>query len=225
MAELTFPEEYKDGFVAIRGLEEDQVRELVAAFKDEPATLNRAEVQKRLQAKTSIPPGDLASILEALISLYALRDSVDEELPVFVEVISGMINQSSIEELAFASEKEREHFEAKLFQLLSIGSLDIAARATDVLYERERTIHGKPRIFTDLRPIFEPGPEPSPRGAAIVHTLKISYHEDRQVRELFVALDTENVNELIGVLERANSKAEALKEFLSDTDLQYIDVE
>lgn len=225
MAELTFPEEYRDGFVAIRALEEDQVRELVTALEDEPATFNRAELQRRLEAKTSVPSGDLASILDALISLYALRDSVDEELPVFVEVIGGMIDGSHIEELEFANEEERQHFEANLLQLLGIDSLDIAARASDILYERERTIHGKPRIFTDIRPIFEVGPEPSPRGAAIVHTLKISYHEDRRVRELFVALDTENVNELIDVLERANSKAEALKRSLGGTDLQYIGVE
>src|SRR5215211_3244060 len=148
MAELTIPEEYEDGFVAIRRLEEDRVRGLVAALKDEPTTLRRTKLQERLEAKTSIPPSDLASILETLISLYALRDSVDEELPVFVEVISEMVNESDIETLSFANEKEREHFEANLFQLLGIESLDIAARASDILYERERTIHGKPRIFT-----------------------------------------------------------------------------
>lgn len=226
MAELSIPEEYERGFLAIRGLEEDQVRELVSVLENEPTTLKRVELQRRIEGKTTIRPSDLDSIMETLISLYALRDSTEDlPLPDFVEVVSEMVDESHVEELKFTDEEDRERFKTKLVQLLGIDSLDIAARAADILYARERTIHGKPRVFTDIRPIFDEGPEPSPRGASIVHTLKMSYHEGGRVRELFVALDTENVNDLIDALDRANSKAEALKKFLDGTDIQYIDLE
>ena len=59
----------------------------------------------------------------------------------------------------------------------------------------------------------------------IVHTLKISYHEGRRVKEFFVSLDPEQVDELIRVLGRAESKAESLKRMLSATNVPYIDGE
>lgn len=225
MADLTIPEQYERGFIEIRGLEEDQVRELVSALKDEPPMLNRADLQQRVGQKVSPDlSSNLDEIMETLISLYALRDSMGLALPDFVEAVTGMVDESGTEELEFAREEERERFEATLVQLLGLDSLSIAARAADILYERERTVHGIPRVFTDIRPIFGADPEAKLRGAVIVHTLKISYHEREQIRELFVALDAENVNELIDVLQRANSKAETLKRFLDDTGVQYIDV-
>ena len=225
MADLTIPEQYERGFVEIRRLEEDQVQELVSALEDESPMLSRADLQQRVEQKLSFDlSNNLDEIMETLVSLYALRDNAGLTLPDFVEAVTGMVDESDIEELKFAQEEERESFKSKLDQLLGLDSLDIAARAADILYERERTVHGIPRVFTDIRPIFGADPEAKPRGAVIAHTLKISYHERGQVRELFVALDTENVNELIDILQRANSKADALKQFLSDTGLQYVDV-
>jgi hypothetical protein len=225
MADLAIPEQYERGFIEIRGLEEDQVRELVSALKDEPPMIGRADLQQRVGQKVGPDlSSNLDTIMETLISLYALRDSMGLALPDFAEVVVGMMDESYIEELDFEREEERKSFKARLVELLEVDSLDVAARAVDVLYERERTVHSLPRVFTDIRPIFGANPEASPRGALIVHTLKISYHERGRVKELFVALDAENVNELIDVLQRANSKADALKRFLDGTDLQYIDV-
>lgn len=221
---MTIPEQYEDGFVEIRRLKEDQVRELVSALKEEPSMLSRADLQRGIERRVSPDlSSKLDTIMETLISLYGLRDRTGLELPDFVEVVSEMVDESYVEGLGFTDEKDRERFKAELTQLLSIDALDIAARATDILYERERTIHGMPRIFTDIRPIFGADPEAGLRGAVIVHTLKVRYHDGRRVEELFLGLDTEHVNELIGVLERANSKAEALKQFLEDKDVPYID--
>lgn len=224
MAEFGIPEQYERGFIEIRQLREDQVRELVSALEGALPTRNRADLQKAVEEK--MPPDlsdDLGELMETLISLYALRDSMGLEVQNFVEVVDEMMDESYIEELNFANEEDRERFNAKLKRLLSVDSLEIAARAADILYERERTIHGIPRIFTDIRPVFGADPKGGPRGAVLVHTLKIRYHEGREVKELFLGLDTEHVNELIGVLERANSKAEALKQYLDEKDLPYID--
>ena len=224
MAEFAIPEEYQRGFIDIRQLDEDRVRKLVLALEDAPPTRNRADLQRRIVEKTgSESDGDLDEIMETLISLYALRDSMGLDLPEFVELVDEMMEESHIEELNFADDEDRENFNTKLTQLLSVYSLDISARAADILYERERTIHGTPRIFTDIRPVFGADPKIGPRGAVLVHTLKIRYHEGREIQEVFLGLDTDQVNELMGVLERAISKAEALKRFLEDKDVPYID--
>jgi len=224
MADLAIPEQYERGFIGILQLDESQVRELVSLLEDVSPTRNLTDLQREIEARTSQDMlGNLDDIIETLSSLYGLRDSMSLDLPEFVEVIGEMVDESHAEGLEFSDEQDRERFKAVMTQFLGVDSLAIAARATDILYERERTIHGTPRIFTDIRPIFGANPEASPRGAVIVHTLKVRYHDNGQSRELFLGLDTENVNELIGVLERANSKAEALKRFLDDKGVMYID--
>ena len=225
---LRIPEEYQDGFVVIRDLKEQQVQELVSALEDEVPTLNRADLRLRIGEKvTTIPPRELDEVIETLLSLYALRDDMGLPIPDFAEVICETMEESDVEVLEFSGEADRNYFKANLVRLLGAESLDIAARATDLLYEHERTIHGLARVLTDVRPVFGVNPEDPPRGAVVTHTLKISYHEgpQREIKEFFIALDTDQLDELIGVLGRASLKAESLKQFLGGTVVPYIDAE
>jgi hypothetical protein len=224
MTDLAIPEEYEHGFIEMLQLSEDQAREIVSALKDAPPMRNYTDLQGRVEERVSPDlRSRLGPILETLASLYGLRDGLGLDMSDFVEAASEMVDESFVEGLEFTDEAHRERFKANLAELLGVDSLAIAVRATDILYERERTIHGVPRVFTDIRPVFGADPESGVRGAVIVHTLKVRYHDGRRVRDLFIGLDTENINELMGVLERANSKAEALKQFLDSKGVPYID--
>lgn len=223
---LRIPDEYIAGFRAIRELEEEQVQELVSALEGQGPTLNRMDVESKVGEKiTTIPRDQLYEVMDTLASLYALRDNMGLPASDFVEIIRETIEESDVEGLGFKDESERRRFDAHLTRLLGAESLDIAARATDLLYEHERTVHALPRVLTDMRPVFGEDPEDPPRGVVITHTLKISYHEGRDIREFFVNLDTDQLDELIGVLGRASLKAESLKRFLGETEVPYIDAD
>lgn len=227
MAELRIPEEYQRSFAEIRGLSEEQVQELIAALESEPPTLNRSDLRSRVATKVSgtMDRGDVDRVMDTLLSLYALRESMSLDTPGLADAISQAMDESGVEELEFDDDEERDFFKDRLVQLLGVGSFNVSARATDLLYEHEHTVHGPMRVLTDIRPIFGADPEGVPEGAVIAHTLKISYHEGRRVREFFVALDSEQVDELIGVLERASLKAGSLKRMLADTPITYIEAE
>lgn len=228
VAEIRIPEEYELGVFEIRELEDGQVSALLAALESEPPTINRVELQTRVASKVgdTIPRGELDRIMEVLSSLYGLRDSMAvRDVSDFAEIICDAMDASDTEELWFEDEEERVRFKGRLVKLLSVESLDVAARATDLMYEHEHTVHGPMRVVTDIRPIFGPDPEDDPKGAVIVHTLKISYHEGRQVKEFFISLDSEQVNELMGTLGRANSKAESLKRTWGRTNVPHIEAE
>jgi len=228
VAEIRIPEEYERGFFEIRELEEGQVLDLLAALESEPPTVNRAELQSRVASKVSdaISHGELDRIMEILVSLYGLRDSMAvRETSDFVDIVCDAMDTSDADELWFANREERDFFKDRLVRLLSVESLDVAARANDLMYEHEHTVHGPMRMVTDIRPIFGPDPEGDPKGAIIVHTLKISYHEGRQVKEFFISLDPEQVNDLMGVLRRANLKAESLKRIWAGTNVPYIEAD
>lgn len=228
MPEIRIPEEYERGFFEIRELEEEQASELLAALESEPPTLNRVDSHARVASKVgdAVPRGELDRIMEVLSSLYGLRDSMAvRELSDFAEIVCDAMDASDTEELWFEDGEDRELFKDRLIRLLSVDSLDIAARATDLLYEHEHTIHGPARVLSDIRPIFGPDPEDPPKGAVVVHTLKFNYHEGRRVQEFFLALDASQVDELIGVLERARSKDGSLKRMIAAADVPSIDVD
>lgn len=226
MAELRIPEEYERGFAEIRRLDEKQLRDLVSALESEPPTLRRAELRSRVASRVdTVARDDVDQVIDALISLHALRDSMGVETPVVLEAISDAMNESGVEDLEFDDDEDRKRFKAHLVQLLAVDTLDISAKANDLLYDHERTIHGPMRVLTDIRPVFGEDPGKEPNGAVIVQTLKITYHESAKIKEFFIALDTEQVDELIGVLGRASLKAEGVKRLLAGTKASYIEAE
>jgi hypothetical protein len=226
MVELRIPEGYERGFFEIRELEDGQISDLLLALESEPPTLGRAGLQTRVAAKAeTVPRAELGWITEALLALYALRDSMGLQVSDFADAVCDAMDTSDFEELWFVDAEERAAFKARLVLLLGVQSLDLAARATDLLYEHERTLHGSARVLSDIRPIFGPDPGGQPRGAVIVHTLKISYHEGGRIKEFFVALDSVQVDELVGALMRASAKEESLKSMLAAAGVPHIDEE
>lgn len=226
MAEIRIPEEYERGFLEIRELSEGQIEELITVLDNTPPVLNSENLQSRVVSVTeSIDSEDLEPIVETLVSLYALRDAMNLEVPEFADIICDAVDASGVGGLEFANDEERAFFEARLIRLLGVNSLDVAARAADLLYEHEHTIHGTARVLSDIRPIFGVDPEAPPRGGVVVHTLKISYHEGRQIKELFVALDSVQVDELIGVLGRASLKGESLRRMLEAANVPHVEVD
>jgi hypothetical protein len=223
MAGLRIPPEYVRGFLEIRELDEAEEQELLAALESEPPTFNRPELQARLLSTLpDTDPDHLERIMETMTTLYALRDNTGLSTPDFAEAVCDAMNASSAEELVLDDE-ERGFFTERLIRLLSVDTLEVAARAADLLGEHAHTMHGPARVFSDVRPIFGPDPEDPPRGAVVVHTLKITYHEGREVKEFFIALDSKEVDELIGVLGRASLKGESLKRMLGEAGLPHID--
>jgi hypothetical protein len=70
------------------------------------------------------------------------------------------------------------------------------------------------KILTDVRYAFQADPEQRPYGAVIIHTLKLSYHEQGEHKDFLVALDDEDIPILKGILNRAEAKAKVLRKQL-----------
>lgn len=228
MADIRIPEEYERGFIEIRALDEAQVAAFLSALEDEPPTLKREDLQSRVASKVDgvIASEELDRIIETLSSLYGLRDNMGiQTVSEFADIVCEAMDLSDVEELWFEDEEERASFKERLISLLNVDSLDVAARAVDLLNEHEHTIHGKGRVLSDIRPIFGSDPEAPPKGAVVTHELKLSYHEDRRVKEFFITLDSAQVDELIDVLERAKIKGESLKRMLGESGVPHIEVD
>lgn len=227
MQQLSIPEEYRPGFAELRGLSEDQARELVSALEEIQPVRRRASLYARVASEAkNIERPELDEILDMLISLFDLRDDMSISTPEFVRTISNVMDGSGVEDLAFTEEGSRDFFEATLTQLLEIESFEVAAKALSLVYEQDHLVHGNFRVLTDMRPIFSSQPTgPSARGAMVTYTLKFEYHDGSEIRELFVALNARQVDQLAEATERAKMKAEELKRFLQGSDIHYVESE
>ena len=225
MARITIPNEYQFGFTVLRELEENQVEELVAALESERPTRLRSGFYSRVKSNVqSVEGPELDALLDALLSLFTLRDDLGLSTEELVGTVADAMEASEFDELAFPDAESRESFEAILTEFFEIDSFEVTAKAIGLVYEQDHIVHGNPRILTDVRPIFSSDPsEVSVRGAMVTHTLKVEYHEGNRVEELSLALNARQLDRLIEVFERARTKTEILEQSLRGSDFGYVE--
>jgi len=154
--------------------------------------------------------------------MYAVRVRVGIPVSEFAAGISAAVDD--FEESEF-SEQDKLRLTGRLAQLLEIEkSLGTTSKANDVLTEHEHTFCDA-RILTDMRPIFPSDLAVSPTEAVVVHTLKIAYHQDREHKEFYVALDFDDIQTLKTAIERAELKDQSAKSLLDKAGVQCLDVE
>jgi len=157
---------------------------------------------------------DLDRIISAVISLCVVRWSRDVPLDSFVKDVAEAIE--SFDPIGRSEESRR-----RLHKILSVESLMIASKAIIIFTDYQRTLHAT-KILSDLRYVFRSNPEEEPYGAVIVHLLKLTYHEDTEHKEFFVAMDDDDLARLKAVLQRAEAKARTLRRKLDAQATAYL---
>jgi len=193
------------------------VEALITALERMPTV---GELKEKISAVGQQLPNmktqDVEDILRTLLSLYAFRSDADTPLPQFVsELVSAM--QATGEESLALSEEDKALFQASMIRLLSLDTVALASKVSEVRIDYPKTFHDA-KIFTDIRPIFAK-PEERPMGASITHILKIEYHEDSEHKSFHVALDAEDLQKMKKVFQRAETKALSLKSLLKTSNL------
>ncbi len=196
MADLTVPKEHQPILNRIRTMPEAAVRALVAALEASPGAVPSIQ---------GLSPEDAETIKDVLMDLYRVRGFVDMELPEFVSNIAASLQETE----GFPSAEMRA-FEERLTRLLNIESVSVGSRAASLKIEYDRRFCTA-RLMTDARPIYGADPAMAPSAVMIMHTLRISYHDDTsELREFYVAMDADDVATLRTLLNRADVKAKSL---------------
>ena len=147
--------------------------------------------------------------IEFITEVEAARLAID----VSVDQAAVDVSQADVYE---ASEPERQRLRAFLKAALPINSVRVTAKAWTLMVEEERNLH-EARIVSDLRPIFGDDVDEGPAAWLIVHSLKLTVHEGRDLREIFVGIDAADLEDLANLLEREAKKTRALRESLAKT--------
>lgn len=174
-----------------------------------------------LSERVSIDAPRARRIIDLLSSLNVAREGLGTHQEEFIAELRAAMEQSDREDLHTS---DWTSFEELLREALSVdNSLSLSSKAADVLTDHPR-LFWYARTLTDLRSVFRAEVEQSPAAMVIVHTLKIGYREASDNREFFIALDSVDVKELIGQLERALAKEESLKALATEKGISVLEV-
>lgn len=140
--------------------------------------------------------------------------SADVPLETFVTDVSEAVEGF---DAAVRSEKSKD----RLRRILSVDSLASSSKALTLLTDQERTLHGV-KILTDVRHAFQADPQKEPYGAVIVNVLKLTYHENDQHKDFYVALDGDDLASLRTALDRAEAKIKTLRREFETAGIVYL---
>lgn len=158
---------------------------------------------------TGFDDDEAVSVVRLLASLYEVRAATDLDVSELARSVVELSNAKRLREGTVADDATDSEFVASL-----LGFRDgfaITAKLWSVKSEVER-VYCTARVLTDIRPAFADDPTQSPGAAVVAHTLRLAYHEGPEMRKVMIALNGDDIDELIAVLGRAKAKAEALRD-------------
>ena len=207
MADLVIPERYKNGVLKLLKLSEDSFNQIVSALEGvAPKLFCNLSSQVISQIK-GVSTEDLSEMIATVMSLSSHRvhdESTAEELA------DQVVEAATDIKLPIKSEEERSTFKDRLIKLFELNTLFVSAKALGILLSNEN-LFCSARILTDIRPVFGSDPKLAPTAAVMVHMLDLSYHKDGDLKHLYVAMDSLDIQTLREALDRAELKAESLK--------------
>jgi len=223
MAKFNIPEYYIPSLQKLAALSEDKREGFLRALNQAIPTLELGKMKGQIAEKVDIDDEDLLDILRMFGSMYRGRISSDISAQEFADDLNKSLLMN--DELPFKDQETNtlDSFTSFIVKVLDADeSLGVTAKALDVMTEHEH-VYCRARVLTDMRPVFG-GEVDKPDAFVTVHTLKLGFHDNAKHKDVYIAMDRNDVRELIGVLERAEKKEKALDAFLKNSNLTHLDV-
>ena len=214
MAQLSIPEDRREGLSLIRRLSTAATHEICALLqKSLGGSLPEALALRPSSSFATLTAEEVESLLVSVLELYRVRADRDVTVQEFAtDVADAMVE---IEEVEFRIPNSgREEFEQRLQVLLGADELSLVSKANNLAGEDERSFCDA-RIITDVRPVFLDAPQTSPTAMVIVQRLKIEYHVGgSKHQEMYIAVDADDLKRLQSVISRAQAEARNLESAL-----------
>ncbi len=220
---LNIPNQMNTGFNQIFKLSDEVLQRLEDALKSVSPQLDGNEFTAAVADKSKLEEQDISEILRVLISLYLGRTTGRVSIEEFVDSICSTLAEKKDDSVKPA-DGNWQPFKERLNRLLAFDqSIGITAKALSIMTEHERVfLTGESRILTDIRPVFTDDAGASPSSAVIIHTLKIGYMKDEDVHQFFIALDSQDLRDLLEILKRAEAKEQSLQPLLESAHIRHL---
>lgn len=217
MAALTVPKQYQSALADLVSLDDASFAELLEAIKNAKLSFTSEALSTSITANVkSISSDRIDSIIELLTSLHFIRSGVYVPLEDFVDDLIEGAEESELKETVA---KSRDAIKPRFITLLREKAIGFAAtaRAAERNYERS---YCNAEMLTDIRPIFANGDGP-PIAAVLTHTLKISFHQRERLKDIFITLAPDDLDELEALIEQAQVESEQLMAALDKAQIAH----
>lgn len=229
MAILRLPESVLETLKKVFELSGDVFETLIKGLENIGYDLVLDEGQKSLESfvTTKIDAETLQLIFYMLYGFS--KERIDEQVPIkqLCDDILKVIRDDSRFNIAPNNESEKSSKsiidESRLLRILSIDAITRFVKARRLLVSNGKSFK-KAELFTDLRSVFAPETN-SLLGGVIVHNLRILYQEqlvdgieEARKKDIYIALDTNDIDTMINMLNRAKEKATIIKEKIGNSE-------
>lgn len=214
MAAIPIPREFKAGIAALLPLDEGARKELLSALENAPPSFWQRELIRNVADRVkTIERNSVEDIVKLLLGLRIIRSSAKVDLPSFVNDFVEGIEQTEQKEIL--STVSVDKFKEWLSRFLEIKGLALTAKARVRRNEYEN-VFCSADMSTDVRPLFESSNEEQSAvvGALITHALRISYHHGNDLRDIFVSVDSDDLDRLEHLVAEARRQSEQLSPLL-----------
>lgn len=211
--------EYHLAFITIGTLKEEESKSLLESLKSIPPSLSNERLATTIVNSNQYLEKEVAEeLLELLFAIYNLSKRADVSIDEVIEQIVKSIGDDE----GFSSDLSTEQVKAvgrRLKILLDDNGTIASSYKAILILKDHKCVFNDCRVFTDIRPIFGLDTTSSPIGMGIVHTLKIMYVGLDGSNELFVSLDTSDLEQLGEEIDRAISKEKTIRSMFNEVDI------
>lgn len=216
---ITVPERHAIALSKFAALSDDKQKLLYQTAGEIPPGPQAWDILKDAIADQLDMTGDDAKTLAAaMMGLFYARQRASDRTD--SEYIQAAIQ--GIRKAASKSKVSQGDVQKVLVNVLALPNLELAYRAGRVRFDHAYHMHDA-GIVTDIRPIFDVSAS-SIEGAVICHVLKIGYAgSNEDDKDLYLAVDDDDLEKLEAAIKRARRKAVALRSFAKKAKLKIIE--
>lgn len=208
------PDRYRPGLVKLNELPVETVVAMADALAIAPTS--QKEIVAAIERVAHVKSDEAEQLMISLRSLYLFRASAEASVDDFVPILIDAMQSTGVKELT-VSDSDRPALTTKLKSLLGLRTLERTSKIEQLKGDHQAIFYDA-KILTDLRPVFDEPKDP-PIGAIVTHTLKIICHEAGEHKELYFALDAEDVRTLRKIADRAIDKMGSLQKVLKNASI------
>ncbi len=226
MLKLSIPKEDRKPLIDLFLLDPAKREAFLEIIKDPANVPHMGDFVKHLQHMTKVNEHEAEQMILALFRIYALIDTTHETIDSLVSVFMDTFKEFDDKKVKQASDENIKSFQEFLKKMLSLhDSLGVRAKAYRLLPDQQH-LFIRSEIYSDIRPVFRPdNPDIKPSAAVIIHSLKITYRESGKKQEIYLGLDSEDLQQLHDTVERGIKKHETLKTMITGCGIQCLSLE
>lgn len=210
MTALNVPKSDRRALAVLRELPESSFGQLVTELDHSPTSVPKIP---------NLSADDATGLFEMITSLHRVRAYGEVPTDEFIsDICESLFEHNDLPRNAESAFRER------LTKVLESEPLSIAGKAV-ALHTEYENLFCSARILTDARPVYGKNPADPPAAMIINHTLKIDYHTGAggRISEFYVALGSQDLQELQDTLVRADQKAKSLGAVIANANIRLID--